>query len=74
VVLQEAHQPPLVGEIGAQVRSHRVRVLVQQAVVQPFVVAVVESLLLQRPLEVPVRLRDEQYRKADLTSGGGGSG
>lgn len=34
--------------------------LVDQAVVEPLVVAVVEALLLEVPFEVPVRLRDEE--------------
>jgi hypothetical protein len=39
---------------------HRVGALVQQPVVEAFVVAVVEPLLLQGPFEVPVGLGDEQ--------------
>ena len=60
VVLDEAHQPLLVGRVGLQVPAHRLGGLVDEPVVEPLVVAVVEALLLERPLHVPVRLGDEQ--------------
>ena len=59
VVLEEAREVVLVVEIGPQVLAHRPRVPVAQAVVEPLVVGVVEALLLQRPLEVPVDLGHE---------------
>ena len=59
VVLQEPHQALLVCRVGVQVGAHRADVALLQAVVQPFVVAVVEAQLLQVPLTVPVRLGDE---------------
>ena len=60
VVLEEADEVALVVEVGAQVAAHRPGILVEQAVVEPLVVAEVEAELLQLPLEVPVRLGDEQ--------------
>ena len=59
VVLDEADQSLLVAEVGSQVPVHGLRVVVHQAVVEPLVVAVVEALLLQRPLEIPVGLGHE---------------
>ena len=59
VVLDEADEPPLVFEVGAEVPVHAVGALVHEAVVEPLVVAVVEALLLERPLQIPVRLGDE---------------
>ena len=59
VVLDEAQQLRLVRRVGLQVAAHRRRVLVREPVVEPLVVAVVEALLLQRVLHVPVGLGDE---------------
>ena len=59
VVLDEAHEPLLVAGVARQVPVHGLGALVQQPVVQALVVAVVESLLLERVLEVPVRLGHE---------------
>ncbi|WP_442778004.1 hypothetical protein [Streptomyces soliscabiei] len=47
MVLQETDQASLVGEVGAEMGADGVGVLVQQAVAQPLVVAVVEALLLK---------------------------
>ena len=59
MVLDEAHEPALVAGVGGQVPVHRLGALVDEPVVEALVVAVVEALLLERPLEVPVRLGDE---------------
>jgi len=60
VVLQEADQ----GRAGSRGRPADdrapIRALVQQPVVEPLVVAVVEPLPLEGPFEVPVRLGDEE--------------
>ena len=47
VVLDEAQQPRLVGPVGPQVPPYRRGVLVDEPVVEPLVVAVVETLLLE---------------------------
>ena len=60
VVLEKAREAILEVEPGMQVLAHRARRAVLEAVVEPLVVGVVEPLLLQRPLEVPVHLGDEQ--------------
>ena len=59
VVLDEADESLLVPEVGVQVPVHGVGAVVHEAVVEPLVVAVVEALLLQRPLEIPVGLGHE---------------
>ena len=59
MVLDEAHEPLLVARVGGQVPAHRLRALVHEPVVQALVVAVVEALLLERVLEVPVGLGHE---------------
>ena len=46
-------------EVGVQVAAHRLGALVREPVVEALVVAVVEALLLERPLEIPVGLGDE---------------
>ena len=46
MVLDEADQPLLVAEVGAQVPVHRLGAVVHEPVVEPLVVAVVEALLL----------------------------
>ena len=66
VVLDEAEQPVLVGRVPRQVPVHRGGVLVGEPVVEALVVAVVESLLLQRPLAIPVGLRDEDEVGMDV--------
>ncbi len=60
VVLDEPHQPFLVVEVRRQVIPDLIGGAVLEAVVEPLVVAVVEALLLQGPLQVPVGLGDEQ--------------
>ena len=64
VVLDEAQQPLLVGRVAGQVAAHGVGALVDQPVVEALVVAVVEALLLERPLHVPVGLGDEHEVRA----------
>ena len=59
VVLQETRQLVLVIQSGVEMLAHRPGVAFAQAVVQPFVVSVIESLLLHRPLEVPIHFRHE---------------
>ena len=59
VVLEEAGEPVLVVEPAREVLAHRARVALAQPVVEALVVRVVEPLLLQRPLEVPVDLGHE---------------
>ena len=49
----------LVADVGAQVAAHRLGALVHEPVVEALVVAVVEALLLERVLEVPVGLGQE---------------
>ena len=49
----------LVRVVGQEVEPHLFGALVHESVVEPLVVAVVEALLLQRPLQVPVRLGHE---------------
>ncbi len=66
VVLDEPHQPFLVGGVGEQVQSYLLGVLVHQPVVEALVVAEVEALLLELPLQVPVGLGDEPEGRVGL--------
>src|SRR5687767_11391848 len=59
MILDEPNQSILVRRIGQQMSSHTFGTFVQQPVVEPFVVAEVKAQLLQLPLEVPIRFRDE---------------
>ena len=70
VVLDEADEPLLVAEVGRQVPVHRLGAVVHEPVVEPLVVAVVEALLLERPLEVPVRLGHEDEAGMRALDGG----
>src|SRR5438477_4265950 len=59
VVLEKAGRASLVLGVGEQMTAHGAGVLPAQSIVEPLVVCVVETLLLQRPLEIPVRLGHE---------------
>ena len=59
MVLDEADEARLVRGVGRQVAAYRRGVVVLEAVVETLVVAVVEPLLLELPLEIPVRLGHE---------------
>jgi hypothetical protein len=58
MVLQEAHQPGLVAQVRAQVVPDGGRVLADDPVMEPLVVAEVEAMLLKLPLLVPVGFGD----------------
>ena len=60
MVLSEAHHVPLVSQISAQVLANRPRRPLDQPVVQPLVVGVVEALGQQFPFHVPIDLGQEQ--------------
>ena len=59
VVLEKPGELILVIEPGAKVVADRPDVAGLQPVVEPFVVAIVEALLLQRPFEIPIDLGHE---------------
>ena len=59
VVFHEAGQLVLIVEPGVEMLAHRPGVALAEAVVQAFVVGVIESLLLHRPFAIPVDLRHE---------------
>ena len=60
MIFEESDEPAEMARLGIELPSDRGRIAAfDEAVVQTFVVAIVESLLLQGGLEVPVRLRDE---------------
>ena len=60
VVFHEAGQLVLIVEPGVEMLAHRPGVPLAEAVVEPFVVGVVESLLLHRPFPIPVDLGHER--------------
>ena len=70
VVLGEPQEMLLEVEVGGKVVAHGRRRLVEETVVEPLVVAVVEAELQQLPLEVPVGLGGEQHLRVDGSDGG----
>jgi len=60
MILNEAHQFILIATVCKQMQAHGFGVVVNQSVIQPLVIAVVEALLLQLPLKAPVCLGHEQ--------------
>jgi len=66
VVLDEAQQSALAGGVSGQVKPDRLGRLVQEAVVESLVVTVVEALLEQLPLQVPVGFGDEDEARPAL--------
>ena len=74
VVLDEANEPLLVGELRREVPDHLPCLVGRKTVIEPLVVAVVEALLLKRPLEVPVRLGHEHEPRMDAPTEGITSG
>ena len=58
MALQEAHQPGLVAQVRAQVVPDGGRVLADDPVIEPLVVAEVEAVLLKLPLPIPVGFGD----------------
>ena len=67
VVLEKSRQLVLEVEPREKMLSDRPRVTLAQAIVEPLVVRVVETLLLQRPLQVPVHLGHETETRNHLT-------
>src|SRR5262249_25943355 len=57
VIFQKAGQLVLVIEPGVEMLTHRPGMSIAQAVVEPFVICVIEPLLLQPPFHVPLDLR-----------------
>jgi len=49
----------LITQVGEQMEANALRVIVDETVVKTLVVAVVEPLLLEFPLQVPIGLGDE---------------
>src|SRR5271168_2283056 len=60
VILNEAKQLLLVRESGTQMQPDVLCVRVLKAVVKCLVVAKIKALLLEFPLQIPIRLRNEQ--------------
>ena len=67
VVLEKSHGAALIVGVGAEMTAHGAGILSTQAVVEALVVREVEALLLERPLEIPVRLGHEHELGAALT-------
>src|SRR5271169_5183966 len=60
VVLEEAKQLLLVGKVGTKMKPNSLCIVMFQAIIEPLVIAEVEPLLLQFPLQVPVSLGNEE--------------
>ena len=58
--LEKAKKPSLVRKLRTEMHAHALGIVVFQPVVQPLVVAEIESLLLELPLQVPIGLGDEK--------------
>src|SRR5204863_3999267 len=59
VILQEAGHFVLVVLSRPEMLAHRLRVPVAEPIVQSLVVCIIESLLLQRPFEIPIHFGHE---------------
>ena len=67
VVLQETGELVLVIEARVEMLAHRPCMAFPEAIVEPFIVSVVEALLLQRPFQIPVDLGHEEEAGNALT-------
>ena len=67
MVLQETREFALVVEPGLQVFAHRPRLSHAQAIVEPLVIGVIKTLLLQGPFAVPVDLGHEAELRSPLS-------
>src|SRR5688572_28418207 len=67
MVFHESSQLVLIVEAGTEVLTNRPGMTLPQTIVQALVVGVVESLLQQRPFEIPVDLRHEAEVRDALT-------
>ena len=56
--------------IGQQMKTHLFGRTLQNPVVWSLVVALVETLLLQRPFQIPIGLGEEQESRMRLADGG----
>src|SRR5215475_13621199 len=70
MILQEPDELVLISQIGAQMRSDTLRSIMLQTVIQSLVVAVIETLLLQFPLQIPIGFGDEEDVRMSLPNGG----
>ena len=59
MVFQEPGHLVLIVEFGAQMVTHGTGMAFAEAVIQPLIIGVIESLLLKRPFQVPVDLGHE---------------
>ena len=64
VVFQESREAVLVSEVCGEVLPHRAGMAVAQSVIEPFVIAIVEALLLQRPFKIPIDFGQEDESPA----------
>ena len=60
MILNKSKQLPLISKISTQVKANALSVAVLQPVIESFVVAKVEALLLQFPFQVPICFCDEK--------------
>src|SRR6478609_394812 len=61
VVLDETEQFPLVGKVSAEMEPNILCILVFKSIIESLVVAEVEAMLLQLPLQVPISLGNEAH-------------
>ena len=71
MVLHEAGELALVIEPGVEMLAHRPGMTLAEPIVEPLVVGVVETLVLQRPFQVPIDLRHEAEAGNPLTHASG---
>ena len=69
VVFQEAGELVLIVDFCAEMLAYRTRMTFAQSIVEPFIVGVVEPLLLQRPFSIPVDLGHETEVRMLLAHG-----
>jgi hypothetical protein len=67
VIFEESRQLFLVIESRGKVLADRQRHLIAEAVIEPLVIGVIETLLQHRPFEIPVRFGHEEKIRHDLS-------
>src|SRR5688572_24592642 len=74
VVFEESSQLVLITQSGMKMLAHRPSMTFAQPIVKPFVVGVIETLLLHCPFQVPVDLGHELKVRVPASHGVGGPG
>jgi hypothetical protein len=70
MIFNKADQFSLVIKVSAKMEAHALRGVAFEAVIQALVVTVIEPLLLEFPLEIPITLSNEKEIRPRFLQGG----